>query len=47
MTFRAAVSVLLAVARLLGRVTGRHHYDLLAEAILSVESPEARAWGDR
>ena len=43
----AAVVILLAVARLLGRVTGRHPYHLLAEATLSVDSPEARAWGDR
>ncbi len=44
---RAAVVVLLSVARLLGRVTGRHPYYLLSEALLSVDSPEARAWGDR
>ena len=43
----AAVVILLAVARLLGRITGRHPYSLLSEAILSVDSPEARAWGDR
>lgn len=42
-----AAAVLLAVARLLGRITGRHHYDLLAEATLSVDSPEARKWGER
>jgi hypothetical protein len=41
-----AVVVLLAVARLLGRVTGRHPYGLLSEALLSVDSHEARAWGD-
>lgn len=44
---RAAVVVLLAVARLLGRITGRHPYALLSEATLSVDSPEARAWGDK
>lgn len=44
---RVAVAFLLAVARLLGRITGRHPYSLLAEAILSVDSPEARAWGDQ
>ena len=44
---RAAVSVLLAVARFLGRVTGKHPYMLLAEATLATDSPEARAWGDR
>lgn len=44
---RFAVAILLAVARLLGRVTGRHPYALLAEATLSVDSPDARAWGDR
>lgn len=44
---KVAVSILLAVARLLGRVAHRHPYSLLAEAILSVDSPEARAWGDR
>lgn len=42
-----AVSILLAVARLLARVAGVHTYDLLAEAILAVDSPEARKWGDR
>ena len=44
---RVAVAILLAVARLLGRITGRHPYTLLAEATLSVDSPDARAWGDR
>lgn len=44
---RTAVVILLAVARLLSRITGRHAYSLLSEAILSVDSPEARAWGDR
>lgn len=42
-----AVASLVAVARLLGRLTGRHHYNLLAEATIAVDSPEARAWGDR
>lgn len=42
-----AVTILLAVARLLGRITHRHHYSLLAEALLAVDSPEARSWGDR
>lgn len=44
---RAAVAILLATARFLGRLTGRHPYSLLSEATLSVDSPEARAWGDR
>lgn len=42
-----AVAILLAVARLIGRITHRHPYALLSEALLSVDSPEARAWGDK
>jgi hypothetical protein len=44
---KAAAAILVAVARLLGRVASVHPYDILAEAILSVDSPEARKWGER
>lgn len=44
---RFAVATLLTVARILGWSIGRHHYDILAEAIMAVDSPEARVWGDR
>jgi len=44
---KAAVVILLAAARFLGRLTHRHPYSLLSEATLSIDSPEARAWGDR
>ena len=41
------VTILIAVARLFGRMTGRHPYDLLGEALMAVDSPEARLWGDK